>query len=94
MRSFVRVMLSALALTTLTTAGALAQAGGLKVAYINSQKIIAEAPGRAEAEAQIQKEMSSYQAEVRKMSDSLNALVAAYTKSQATLSPAAKAGKV
>ena len=27
------------------------------------------------------------------MSDSLNALVAAYTKSQATLSPAAKAGK-
>ncbi|MBX6332379.1 MAG: OmpH family outer membrane protein, partial [Gemmatimonadaceae bacterium] len=94
MRSFVRVMLSALVLTTLAAAGALAQGtGGMKVAYINSQKIIAEAPGRAEAEAQIQKEMNAYQAEVRKMSDSLNALVAAYTKVQATLSPAAKAGK-
>jgi outer membrane protein len=92
MRSLVRAALGALALSTIAAGAALAQ-GGPKIAYINSQQVIAEAPGRAQAEAQIQKEMEAYQAEVKKMGDSLNTLVAAYSQAEATLSPAAKAGK-
>jgi len=93
MRSIVRAALGALALTAIPAAATLAQQGGQRIAYINSQKIIAAAPGRAEAEAQIQKEMDAYRAQVKTMGDSLNVLVAAYQKAEPTLSPAAKAGK-
>lgn len=92
MRAFVRTALGALAFSSVFAAGAAAQ-GGLKIAYINSQKILAEAPGRAEAEAQIQKELEQYRAEAQRMRDSLNAIVVAYSKAEATLSPAARTGK-
>ena len=65
-------------------------ASGVKLAYLNSQLILQQAPGRAEAEAQFEREMSSYQQTVKRMGDSLNALVADYNKQELTLSPAAK----
>ena len=92
MRSFVRAVLGALAIFAFTAGNALAQ-GGPKIAYINSQKILAEAPGRAEAEAQFQREMDGYKAQVQHMGDSLNALIAEYQKSESTLSATAKATK-
>lgn len=64
-----------------------------KIVYINSQQILAQAPGRAEAEAQFQKELATYQAQVKRMGDSLNVLVAAYNKQEVILSPAAKETK-
>jgi outer membrane protein len=64
-----------------------------KFAYINSQLILAQAPGRAEAEAQFEREMSTYRQQVKRMGDSLNALVAEYNKQEITLSPAAKEAK-
>jgi len=101
MRSFVHAALSALAISTLMAGTAVAQGGvvppatsssggSLKIAYVNSQKILAQVPGRSEAEAQMQKEMEGYRAEVQKMSDSLNALVSAYNKAEPTLSATAK----
>jgi outer membrane protein len=93
MRSFVRVALGALALSALTAGAARTQQGGLKIAYINSQQIIAAAPGRSEAEAQVQKEMQAYRTEVQQMGDSLQTMMAAYSKAEPTLSPAAKAGR-
>lgn len=93
MRSFVRVAMGALALSTLTAVTAHTQQGGLKIAYINSQQIIAAAPGRAEAEAQVQKEMQAYRDQVQQMGDSLQTMMAAYSKAEPTLSPAAKAGR-
>lgn len=92
MRSLVNAALGALAFTMIAAGTAGAQ-GGLKIAYVNSQKIIAEAPGRAEAEAQIQKDMNTYREQVQKMGDSLNALIASYTKSESTLTEAVKATK-
>lgn len=92
MRSFARAALGALAISTLT-AGALAAQGGIKIAFVNSQKIFAQVPGRSEAEAQMQKEMEGYRAEVQKMGDSLNTLVAAYNKAEPTLSATAKASR-
>ncbi|MGH7623795.1 MAG: OmpH family outer membrane protein [Gemmatimonadaceae bacterium] len=92
MRSVVRAALVTVALSAICASGALAQ-GTQRIAYINSNKILAQAPGRAEAEAQIDKEMGQYRQEAQSMRDSLNDMVAAYTKSEATLSPAARAGK-
>lgn len=106
MRSFVHASLSALAISTLMAVPVLAQGGVVpppttssssgatpKIAYVNSQKILAEVPGRADAEAQMQKEMEGYRAEVQKMSDSLNVLVSAYNKAEPTLSATAKAAR-
>jgi outer membrane protein len=104
MRSFVHAALSALAISTLMAGTVQAQggvvppaastsSGALKIAYVNSQKILAQVPGRTEAEAQMQKEMEGYRTEVQKMSDSLNALVSAYNKAEPTLSATAKAAR-
>ena len=106
MRSFVHAALSALAISTLMAGTVLAQGGVVppttssssssatpKIAYVNSQKILAEVPGRTDAEAQMQKEMEGYRAEVQKMQDSLQTLVAAYNKAEPTLSATAKAAR-
>jgi outer membrane protein len=92
MRSLVNAALGALAFT-MVVAGTAGAQGGLKIAYVNSQEIIAAAPGRAEAEAQIQKDMNTYRAQVQKMGDSLNTLIASYTKSESTLSEASRTAK-
>ncbi|HET9003262.1 MAG TPA: OmpH family outer membrane protein [Gemmatimonadaceae bacterium] len=89
MSKFVRAGVVALAVFAVAPVAAQAQ-GTLKFAYIDSRALLAQAPGRAEAEAQFQKEMSSYQQQVQKMGDSLNTMMAAYTKAELTLSPAAK----
>ena len=89
MSKFVRAGVVALAVFAVAPVAAQAQ-GNLKFAYIDSRAILAQAPGRAEAEAQFQKEMSSYQQQVQKMGDSLNTMMAAYTKAELTLSPSAK----
>jgi outer membrane protein len=89
MNKFVRAGAIAFAALAIAPVAARAQ-GALKVGYIDSRAILAQAPGRAEAEAQFQKEMQTYQSQVQKMGDSLNTMMAAYTKSELTLSPAAK----
>jgi outer membrane protein len=61
-----------------------------KFAFINSQAILAAAPGRAEAEAQFQKDMEAMRAQVQKLGDSLNTLQQTYTKEEVSLSPAVK----
>ena len=61
------------------TMPAIAQAQ-VKIAYINSQKILAEAPGRAEAEATYNGEMATARTQLQRMDDSLKAMVASYEK--------------
>ena len=62
----------------------------VKIGYIKSQTILAGAPGRAAAETQFEKEMTTYRAQVQRMGDSLNALIADYNKQEVSLSPQAK----
>jgi outer membrane protein len=97
MRSYARVATAVVALTMsmsgLLAAQTAAAPGASKIVYVNSQKIIAKAPGRAEAEAQFQKEMDNYKAQVQKMGDSLRTMVADYQKNEATLSPTVKAAR-
>lgn len=68
----------------------LASAQAQKFAYVNSAAILQSAPGRVEAEAQFDKDMTSMRAAVQKLSDSLNTLQEAYAKEEVSLSPAAK----
>ncbi len=93
MRSSVRVATAVVALT-ISMAGLLAAQGTApKIVYVNSQKIIAQAPGRADAEAQFQKEMDQYKAQVQHMGDTLQSQIADYQKNQATMTAAAKTAK-
>lgn len=85
------VLTGALALFVGATSVASAQAAGAqKFAFINSQAILAAAPGRAEAEATFQKEMEGLRAQVQKLGDSLNTMQQAYQKEEVGLSPAVK----
>ncbi|WP_411279788.1 OmpH family outer membrane protein [Gemmatimonas sp.] len=73
---------------------ALASAQGQKFAYVNSAAILQSAPGRTEAEAQFDKDMTSMRAAVQKLSDSLNTLQEVYAKEEVSLSPAAKEARL
>jgi outer membrane protein len=86
MRSFFRAAPVALALVAVLSGGASAQ--GQKHAYIQSSVLLDQAPGRAEAEKQFDSETSVYRDQIKRMSDSLNAMVAAFEKRQASLTPA------
>ena len=61
-----------------------------KLAYIRSQALLAEAPGRAAAEQAFEREMGGYRQAVQRMGDSLNTMIAAYNQEEISLSPAAK----
>jgi outer membrane protein len=93
MRPSTRVAAIVAALTLSTTGILAAQAAAPKIVYVNSQKIIAQAPGRADAEAQFQKEMDQYKAQLQKMGDSLKTQIADYQKNQTTMTPTARAAR-
>ncbi|MDP9206385.1 MAG: OmpH family outer membrane protein [Gemmatimonadota bacterium] len=64
------------------TAGPAAPA---KIAYINSAQLLAQAPGRAEAEAQFDREVGVYRQQIQRMDDSLRTLVAAFDRDAAKM---------
>lgn len=83
---------AAVASLALVTAAA-AQSGGSqlgKVAFVDSRVIMDRAPGRREAEALFQRETAPFETQVKSMSDSLNAMIAAYQKAEPSLAPADK----
>ena len=57
-----------------------------KMAYVDSRYIVNGAPGTPVAQGMLQREVGSMEAQVKRMSDSLDVLTAAFTKEQATLS--------
>ena len=89
MAGIARASAVALGLLIFGTAAAAAQTP-VKIGYIKSQTILANAPGRAAAETQFEKEMTTYRAQVQRMGDSLNTLIADYNKQEVSLSPQAK----
>ncbi|MFL5617881.1 MAG: OmpH family outer membrane protein [Gemmatimonadaceae bacterium] len=88
MRDLLRAAPIALALLTALSLPARAQ--GLKVAYVQTSVLLDQAPGRAEAEAQFDKETGTYRDQIKRMSDSLNAMVADFQKRSVTLTAAAR----
>src|SRR3954451_587988 len=78
------------ALTLLTVMALPAHAQGAKVAYVQTSLLLDQAPGRAEAEAQFERETGGYRDQIKRMSDSLDALVSGFQKRQASLAPATR----
>lgn len=74
----------------LLPAVATAQGAVPKFAYVDSRELLDKASGRADADAQWKKEAQAMQGQVTRMQDSLQAMITAYQKSEATLSPAAR----
>ena len=56
-----------------------------KIAYIDSKVVLSRAPGRQQAEDTFNKEMEASRAQVQKMGDTLQTMIADYQKVQATL---------
>jgi outer membrane protein len=88
MRDLIRAALVALALVIAASTPAHAQ--GAKLAYVQTSVLLEQAPGRAEAEAQFEKETGTYRDQVKRMSDSLNAMIADFQKKSSGLAAAAR----
>jgi len=81
---------SALPALAQSAQGAPGTPGTPKIAYIDSKVVLSRAPGRQQAEDTFNKEMETSRAQVQKMGDSLQTMIADYQKSQATLAPAVR----
>jgi outer membrane protein len=87
MRNFVTVVCAAAGVALLAGPAA---AQGPKIGYIDSGRIIAEAPGAKEAQATFEKDMTRYRSELKTMEDSLKSMMSDYESKQVMLSPDAK----
>lgn len=71
----------ALSLVTAATAAAQTQpAPATKIGYINSALLLQQAPGRAEAEAQFDREVVIYRQQLQRMNDSLTAMMTSFDR--------------
>ena len=70
-----------------------AQQAALRLAWLNSQTILANTPGRAAAESLFAREMATARTEVTRMQSDLDSAVAVYQRTQVTMTPAAKTAR-
>jgi len=91
MRLFLRASSIAL-FTSLIFAGTASSQGTApaKIAYSNSALLLQQAPGRAEAEAQFDREVGAYRQQIQRMDDSLKTLVAAFDRDAAKMDSVAR----
>ena len=89
MRVLLRASSFALFTSLIMGGAAVAQAQGTatpaKIAYINSALLLQQAPGRAEAEAQFDREVGVYRQQIQRMDDSLKTMVAAFDRDAAKM---------
>src|SRR3954463_16195826 len=64
-----------------------------KIGYINSAVILQQAPGRAEAEAQFDREVGTYRQQLQRMNDSLTSLMTAFDRDAPKLDTATRAAR-
>ena len=92
MRGLIRAASLALIAGTIVATSASAQAPA-KIGWINSAQILSEAPGRAEAETRFKNEVTAYQAQLQRMSDSLQTMAATYERDAARLDSATRVSR-
>lgn len=80
-------------LTLLLAVGAAEAQTTLKIGYINSQEILASAPGAEEAGQLFDAEMQGYQDEIQRLEEELNGMQQRLQQQQLTLSPEAKSNR-
>jgi len=61
-----------------------------KIGYINSALLLQQAPGRAEAEAQFDREVGVYRQQIQRMDDSLKTMMAAFDRDAPKLDSATR----
>lgn len=61
------------------------QPAGVKIAFLRSQAVVEQAPGRSDAEAVFRKEVDGYRGLLEKMGDTLQKMIADYRKVEPTL---------
>ncbi|UCF19513.1 MAG: OmpH family outer membrane protein [Gemmatimonadota bacterium] len=82
----ISAVLAAAALAALGYQG-VSQPNTIKLAYIDSNEVIAQAPGAAEAQATFEREMARWRSEAQALADSLQAMITSYEQQQVMLSP-------
>ncbi|HKC79854.1 MAG TPA: OmpH family outer membrane protein [Gemmatimonadaceae bacterium] len=94
MRLFLRAssiaLFTSLIVAGTTSAQASQGSAPAKIAYINSALLLQQAPGRAEAEAQFDREVGAYRLQIQRMDDSLKTLVAAFDRDAAKMDSVAR----
>lgn len=87
-----RTSIALFALAFLLPAGAV-EAQTLKIAYINSQEILLQAPGAEAAQQAFEAEMAGYQTEIQQLETELQNMETALQQQSLTLSPEARANR-
>ena len=84
-----------LAAASVAGTGSLAaqQAGGPKIAYVNTQAILKQTPGYVKAESTFTKELATYRVEVQKLQASLDSAASDFDQQSVMLSPTQRAAK-
>ena len=86
-------VLAALTLGTATPAVAQATPAGTKIAFVNSQRILRETPGYAQAETTFTKELAGFRNEVQQLQAKLDSAAADFQQQGTLLSPTAREAK-
>jgi len=84
-RSLVGFCAAAIAVALVAVTPAAAQTG--RVAYINVQRVLAEAPGTTDAQQAFERDMQSYRTELEGLENELEALQTSFDRQQATMTP-------
>jgi len=69
------------------------QSGGAKLGYVNTQLILRQTPGYAQAESTFSKELELYRVEVQKLQASLDSAASDFEQQSVLLSPTQRATK-
>lgn len=69
------------------------QAAVPRLAWINSQVVLANTPGRADAESLFAREMAGYRTEVQRLSQQVDSAMGEYQRTNVALTPAARQQK-
>ena len=93
MRGLVRAALLALIVGAASASSVSAQAAP-KFGFINSAAILQDAPGRVEAENRLKTELATYQAQLQRMSDSLQTMESDFNNTANTLDSATRMARV
>jgi outer membrane protein len=89
MKPGIRAATVALMLVGLTGLAA-AQAAVPRVAFVNGRELLNGAPGRAEAQATLDREVAQFDASVKRLGDTVQAKQRRYQQEEASLSPAVR----
>ena len=79
-----------IAVLALTSGVADASAQTLKFGYVNTQRLVTEAPGTSEAQQAFESDMANYRAELERLEAELDTLQQNFDRQQATLSAAVR----